>query len=73
MSPWGDLIVCEDTADHCGLIGLRSDGSLYPIADNAYTESELAGICFSPDGSVMFVNIQMQGLTLAITGPWGRA
>ena len=73
MSPWGDLIICEDTADHCGLIGLRSDGSLYPLADNAYTESELAGICFSPDGSVMFVNIQVEGLTLAITGPWNEA
>lgn len=70
MSPWGDLVICEDTADHCGLIGLRPDGTAYPLADNAYTESELAGICFSPDGSVMFVNIQVEGLTLAITGPW---
>jgi secreted PhoX family phosphatase len=70
MSPWGDLIVCEDTADHCGLIGIRPDGQLYPLADNAYTRAELAGICFSPDGSVMLVNIQQRGLTLAITGPW---
>ena len=73
MSPWGDLIICEDTADHCGLIGMCSDGTLYPLADNAYTQSELAGICFSPDGSVMFVNIQVEGITLAITGPWSRA
>jgi secreted PhoX family phosphatase len=70
MSPWGDLIICEDTANHCGLVGIRPDGQQYPLADNAYTNSELAGVCFSPDGSVMFVNIQVRGLTLAITGPW---
>lgn len=70
MSPWGDLVVCEDTSGHCGLVGVRADGSQYPIADNAYTRAELTGICFSPDGSVMFVNVQQVGVTLAITGPW---
>jgi secreted PhoX family phosphatase len=70
MSPWGDLIVCEDTADHCGLVGIRPDGIQYRVADNSHTDSELAGVCFSPDGSVLFVNIQERGLTLAITGPW---
>ena len=70
MSPWGDLVVCEDTAEHCGLVGIRPDGTQYPIADNAHTRSELAGVCFSPDGKVMFVNIQVNGITLAITGPW---
>lgn len=70
LSPWGDLIVCEDTAGHCGLVGIRPDGQQYALADNAYTSSELAGICFSPAGNVMFVNIQLRGMTLAITGPW---
>ena len=70
MSPWGDLLVCEDTAGHCGLIGLQPDGKQYYLADNAYTDSELAGVCFSPDGKTMFLNIQVQGLTLAINGPW---
>ena len=70
MSPWGDLVICEDTAGHCGLIGLQTDGTQYPIADNAYTNSELAGVCFSPDGTTLFVNIQESGLTLAVTGPW---
>lgn len=70
MAPWGDLIVCEDTAQHCGLVGIRPDGSQYPLADNAYSNSELAGVCFSPDGETMFVNIQYPGMTLAITGPW---
>ncbi|MDH4106886.1 MAG: PhoX family protein [Gammaproteobacteria bacterium] len=70
MSPWGDLVICEDTATHCGLVGISPAGSQYPLADNAYTSSELAGACFSPDGKLLFVNIQERGLTLAITGPW---
>ena len=70
MSPWGDLVVCEDTLARCGLIGLTRDGRQYPIAVNSYTTSELAGATFSPDGRTLFVNIQDRGLTLAIDGPW---
>ena len=70
MAPWGDLIVCEDAGNHCGLVGIRPDGSQYAIADNAHSASELAGVCFSPDGETLFVNIQWPGMTLAITGPW---
>ena len=70
MAPWGDLVVCEDTVRNCGLVGLKADGSEYRIAANPYTDSELAGVCFSPDGGTMFVNIQDRGITLAITGPW---
>ena len=70
MSPWGDLIICEDTADHCGLVGIKPDGTEYMLADNAYTTSELAGVCFAPDGKTLFVNIQEPGTTLAINGPW---
>ena len=73
MAPWGDLIVCEDTEDnsnHCALVGIRPDGSQYLVANNAYSDSELAGACFSPDGKTLFVNIQYPGMTIAITGPW---
>ena len=70
FAPWGDLIVCEDTSSHCGLVGIRPDGSQYQLADNAHTNSELAGACFSPDGKTLFVNIQYPGMTLAITGPF---
>ena len=73
MAPWGDLIVCEDTDDnsnHCALVGVRPDGSQYLLANNAYSDSELAGVCFSPDRKTMFVNIQYPGMTVAITGPW---
>lgn len=73
MAPWGDLIVCEDTVDnsnHCALVGIRPDASQYLIANNAYSDSELAGVCFSPDGKTLFVNIQYPGKTIAIVGPW---
>lgn len=73
MAPWGDLIACEDTegnADHCALVGIRPDGSQYLVANNAYSDSELAGVCFSLDGKTLFVNIQYPGMTVAITGPW---
>ncbi len=72
MAPWGDLIACEDTATHCGLVGIRPDGSQYAIADNAYSDSELAGACFAPDGQTLFVNIQYPGTTVAITGDFGQ-
>jgi secreted PhoX family phosphatase len=70
MAPWGDLIVCEDTSDRSGLVGMRPDGSQYHLAENAYSNSELAGVCFAPDGKTLFVNIQYPGTTLAVTGPW---
>lgn len=70
IAPWGDLVVCEDTAAQCGLVGVRPNGSLYALADNTWSDSELAGVCFAPDGKTLFVNIQYPGMTLAITGPW---
>ncbi|MEO1202577.1 MAG: alkaline phosphatase PhoX [Pseudomonadota bacterium] len=74
LAPWGDLIVCEDTSSaSCSLIGIRPDGEQYLVADNAYSSSELAGVCFSPDGKTLFVNIQYPGTTVAITGPWPEA
>lgn len=70
VAPWGDLFVCEDGDDEDYLIGVRPDGSTYRFGHNAVSDSELAGACFSPDGSTLFLNIQVDGLTLAITGPW---
>jgi secreted PhoX family phosphatase len=71
-TPWGHLIVCEDKEsppriNH--LKGVTPDGRLYTLARlNARTE--LAGVCFSPDATTMFVNAYNPGRTLAITGPW---
>ena len=71
MSPWGDLVICEDGSEDQHLIGITPNGELYRFARNAMPQkSELTGSTFSPDGTTLFVNIQSPGLTLAITGPW---
>jgi len=72
VAPNGHLVVCEDADKPCRLVGVSPEGKLYRIGQNSYTGSELAGACFSPDGKILFVNIQKEGLTLAITGPWDR-
>ena len=74
IAPWGHLIVCEDnysTELRNHLKGVTPDGKVYTVGRNVFTgNSEFAGACFSPDGSVMFVNIQYPGVTFAIRGPW---
>ena len=65
--------MCEDTLANCGLVGVGANGEQYALANNPYTTSELAGVCFSPDGNTLFVNVQDRGLTLAIHGPWPKA
>ena len=42
------------------------------IAPADYRGSEFCGATFSPDGDVLFVNIQTPGITLAIEGPWRK-
>jgi uncharacterized protein len=59
------------------LIGLGPKGEAFPLALNVFSDSEFAGACFSPDGEVLFVNIQGEdqagaGMTIAIWGPWER-
>ncbi|MBG85107.1 MAG: phosphatase [Phycisphaerae bacterium] len=70
VSPWGDLIVCEDGSEDQFLLGVTPKGSFYKFGRNAMNRSEFAGATFSPDASTLFVNIQNPGLTLAIRGPW---
>lgn len=77
IAPNGHVIGCEDRKIGTNHIkGVMPDGRIYTIARNAEphdsddTNSELAGVCFSPEGKTMFVNIYSPGVTLAITGPW---
>lgn len=72
MTPWGDLMICEDNSKHCRLIGVTPQGEFYVIAENQEAGREVAGACFSPDGSTLFFNVQTPGYTVAITGPWGQ-
>ena len=72
VSPFGDLIVCEDGGGGNNLVGVTPAGAIYRFAHNAMSDSEFAGATFSPDGQVLFVNIQHPGHTLAIYGPWDQ-
>jgi hypothetical protein len=91
ITPRGRIIFCEDDASNDGdghplapgitdlnrLIGMGGLGEPFEFAINLLNDSEPAGACFSPDGSVMFVNIfgdgsAGSGITCAIWGPWER-
>ena len=93
ISPNGGILFCEDDAvggtgndthplapgiDSVNrLIGLGAKGEPFEFAVNVFSDSEFAGACFSPDGEILFVNIQGgdtagSGMTLAIWGPWER-
>lgn len=53
----------------CYLRGVTPEGAVYPIA-RLRGGSELAGVCFSPDGETLFVNRYHPARTYAIRGPW---
>ena len=89
VTPRGGLMVCEDDASDADeananrVIGISPSGRAFPFAENIFSSSELAGVCFSPDGDTMFVNIfgdstgspadhAGKGMTCAVTGPWRR-
>ncbi|WP_437279010.1 alkaline phosphatase PhoX [Sorangium sp. So ce375] len=70
IAPWGELFMAEDGYRGNFLRGVTLDGQIFDFARNARSMSELAGVCFSPDGRALFVNMQEDGLTLAVTGPF---
>lgn len=85
VSPRGGLVVCEDGLLPQFLQGLSRDGRIFPFARNNvvlegqkngitgdFRGSEMAGATYSPDGEWLFFNIQWPGITVAVTGPWGR-
>ena len=83
-APWGDLIMAEDNyvvtpgVETQFVRGLTRDGHVYDIlkANPEFKGKrgltpEFAGACFSPDGKVLFVNVQSPvNMTIAVTGPW---
>lgn len=70
VTPWGDLILCENGPGEEFLVGVTPAGQIYKLARNAMDHSDLAGATFAPDGSTLFVNLQGKGVTVAISGPW---
>jgi len=75
VSPAGEVFVVEDNDGPNHIRRIEVDGRVETLARNALDGgvSEFCGVCFSPDGRVMFVNIQEPGITLAITGPFAGA
>ncbi|MFD0472513.1 alkaline phosphatase PhoX [Nonomuraea thailandensis] len=95
FTPRGGIVLCEDDAGSADadphplapglvnvnrLIGLDPRrGQPFEFAVNVADDCEFAGACFSPDGSVLFVNnfgdavsLDPPGRTFAIRGPWHR-
>ncbi|MFD1720904.1 alkaline phosphatase PhoX [Amnibacterium endophyticum] len=80
VSPYGDLILTEDgnTANH--VLAWNATTGAQAIARNAIVQeqseakgnvySEMTGPAFSPDGTVLFANVQEPGHVFAIRGPW---
>lgn len=71
--PHGFAVACTDGEDDNWLLAIGNDGGVSPFAFNALSDSEFAGATFSPDGETLFANIQSDGLTVAIWGPWTSA
>ena len=72
VAPNGDLLVCEDGYEDIVanyLRGITPEGKAYAFG-MVRVQSETAGICFSPDGKTMFLNVFSPTMTLAITGPF---
>ena len=74
IAPWGDLIVCEDNdSNACKLLGFTTNGRMYTLGKvSSNNSTEIAGVCFSPDGSKMALNLQHAGKTIVITGDWEK-
>ncbi len=77
VAPWGDMVMAEDGDDPRRpdefLRILTPSGEVRNLARNALRQGgEFAGVCFSPDGSALFANLQSDGLTVVITGPFQR-
>ena len=70
VSPHGQLFVAEDGIEGNYLRCITRQGEVLDFARNARSASEFAGPCFAPDGRTLFVNLQRDGLTLAIQGPF---
>ena len=71
VSRFGGVVWCEDGTDPNRIAAIGADGEPFCLARNR-ENGELCGVHFSPDGRWLFVNQQVVGRTLAITGPWTR-
>lgn len=74
VAKWGDIYMAEDnySSTPCRIVVLSPSGQTRTLAENVLSASEFAGVCFAPDGETLFANMQGDGLTVAINGPFRR-
>lgn len=85
VSSRGGIIICEDGISDQFVRGLTPEGIMVdlvrqPDVAGEQDPTEFAGSCFSPDGDVLFFNVQgstrsyldRPGRTYALWGPWER-
>lgn len=89
VTPRGGILLCEDDASNDGdthplapgltdvnrLIGLSNEGEPFEFLVNRFSDTELAGASFSPDGKTLYFNVfgdrtAGSGFTVALRGPW---
>ncbi|HEX5018157.1 MAG TPA: alkaline phosphatase PhoX [Actinomycetes bacterium] len=78
LKPNGEMVTIVENLLGVQRHYLEASGKLYdptvpddgPSAGDGIGFSEFAGACFSPDGEWLFVNLQVPGITCAITGDW---
>jgi uncharacterized protein len=68
VSPNGHIVVGEDGDGENHIRFMTNQGNFVDFASTP--QDEICGVCFSPDSSVLFFNLQKQGLTLAVSGPF---
>ena len=80
----GDIFLQEDSGGEQFVRGLTPEGRIYDFARTITNNTEFCGGCFSPDGTVFFLNQQGDrgslpngpaggnAVTYAITGPFPR-
>ncbi|HEY0706732.1 MAG TPA: alkaline phosphatase PhoX, partial [Polyangia bacterium] len=72
FGPDGRLYLCEDGNGVEKVVAVNPAGDLFEVLRNLHNDSEFAGACFSPNGQLMFLNMQDPGITFVIRGPWRR-
>ena len=80
VSPRGGLVLCEDGGGIQYVRGVTRRGDIFDFVQQSEPMAEFCGACYSPDGEILFFNIQGStsstgtgfGATYAMWGPWWR-
>ncbi|MFK7827707.1 MAG: alkaline phosphatase PhoX [Oligoflexales bacterium] len=72
VSPEGNIFVAEDGSGSNYIRVVNQQGDMFTFAKNIHSRSEIAGLTFDPTGNTLFLNLQHDGITLAVTGPFNR-